>query len=167
VKLLLKNLLFTILVPGTVAVYVPLYISHSIKTTSQSALLVVGVLLFAIGTAIYAWTVWDIATKGGGTPLPLDAPRKLVVCGLYQYTRNPMYLGVITVILGWVVIFSTIRLLIYALIVWIAIYLFVMLYEEPKLKELFGPEYDTYKSGVARWLPLPQKKKTGNNRQNW
>ena len=55
--------------------------------------------LLAFGGAIYAWCVWDFAVFGRGTPAPIDAPKKLVVRGLYRYTRNPIYLGVLTVLL--------------------------------------------------------------------
>jgi hypothetical protein len=100
VLLLLKNLLFTILVPGTVAFYLP----HAIGTRG-SALSGVGpgrwliaAPLLLIGTAIYLWCLWDFATAGRGTPAPIDPPKELVVRGLYRTVRNPMYVGVLTAI---------------------------------------------------------------------
>ena len=98
--LLLKNPLFTVLVPGTVVVYVPLVIASGRAPASGFALLVALALLL-LGAAIYSWCVWDFASFGRGTPVPIDAPKRLVVRGLYRYTRNPMYVGVLTVILGW------------------------------------------------------------------
>jgi hypothetical protein len=63
--LLLKNLLFTLVVPGTVAVYVPLLIAQDCSAASGS-LFAVALAVLALGSAIYAWCVWDFATVGQG-----------------------------------------------------------------------------------------------------
>src|ERR1041384_7966988 len=76
-----------------------------------------GCLLLLVGASIYVWCVWDFATFGRGTPAPIDAPKRLVVRGLYHYTRNPMYTGVLTVILGWALLFQALPLVLYASIV--------------------------------------------------
>ncbi len=156
-KLFLKNLLFTVLVPGTVAVYVPLVITRSRPLTAQYWRLAIGGLLLALGAAIYFWTLWDFASFGRGTPLPVDAPKKLVVRGLYRYTRNPMYLGVILVILGLAAIYADSWLILYAAGVFILTHIFVTQYEEPGLKEQFGQDYDVYRSSVGRWIPITWK----------
>jgi protein-S-isoprenylcysteine O-methyltransferase Ste14 len=153
VKLFLKNLLFTILVPGMVGVYVPLAIAHGWDISTNPASLAISILLLVMGVVLYVWTIWDFATLGKGTPLPLDAPKKLVVRGLYRYTRNPMYIGVILVILGWAGIFAEGWIVVYAFLVVIAVHLFVVFYEEPKLWELFGDDYENYRRSVGRWLP--------------
>jgi len=152
VALLFKNLFFTVLVPGTAAVYVPLLIAHGCSPASVWAV-VLAFFAFAVGGAIYARCVWDFATFGRGTPLPIDAPKKLVVRGLYRYTRNPMYVGVLTVILGWVLLFPTGMLVGYAMLVGIGFHLVVVLYQERHLRHAFGDEYDAYCSRVGRWLP--------------
>jgi protein-S-isoprenylcysteine O-methyltransferase Ste14 len=110
-------------------------------------------VLFAAGGAIYGWCVWDFAAFGRGTPAPIDAPKRLVVRGLYRYTRNPMYLGVLTVILAWAVLFGFFELLVYAACVWVCFQCFVVYYEEPHLKKTFGASYDQYLARVGRWLP--------------
>jgi protein-S-isoprenylcysteine O-methyltransferase Ste14 len=161
VKLFFKNLLFTILVPGIVAVFVPLLITPDRSFTHNTFFLVVGFLMVGMGMGIYVWTVWDFASFGRGTPLPADAPKRLVVRGLYRFIRNPMYLGVILVILGWAGFFANRRLLVYALGVWTAIHLFIIYYEEPKLATLFGGEYEIYCRSVGRWVPRIPKR---NNR---
>ena len=150
--LLLKNLLFTLLVPGTVAVYLPLRIVRHRFIVAGPAL-GAGCLLLLVGASIYAWCVWDFATFGRGTPAPIDAPKKLVVHGLYRYTRNPMYTGVLTVILGWAVLFGAVELVLYALVVGTCFQLFIVLYEEPHLRGEFGSEYAAYCAQVGRWLP--------------
>lgn len=152
-QLFLKNLLFTICIPGTVAVYIPLYITRGRSITSYPVLLSIGIVLLSAGAAIYLRTIWDFATAGRGTPLPIDAPKRLVVTGLYRYARNPMYIGVITFILGWAGVFNDGWLMLYALSVVIAVHLFVVFYEEPKLIQLFGEEYKSYQRSVGRWVP--------------
>jgi len=150
--LLLKNLLFTLVVPGTIGVSVPLLIARDRPPTSGPRFLFALVLL-GIGGVVYAWCVWDFATFGRGTPAPLDAPERLVVRGLYRYTRNPIYVGVLMVLLGWAVMFGGARLIIYAVCVGICFHLFVVLYEEPRLERRFGREYQDYRVRVGRWLP--------------
>jgi protein-S-isoprenylcysteine O-methyltransferase Ste14 len=150
--LLLKNLLFTIVAPGTVAVYVPLLLVGE-RTVHSGVWLVVSVILFLVGAGIYLWCVWDFAAFGQGTPAPIDAPKKLVVRGLYHFTRNPMYVGVLATILGWGVLFQAPDILVYALCVWVCFHLFVVFYEEPHLKRVFGSSYEDYRARVGRWLP--------------
>jgi protein-S-isoprenylcysteine O-methyltransferase Ste14 len=151
-RLLLKNLLFTVLVPGTVAVYLPWMIAGQ-RSIAWGLVSAMGFCLLALGAAIYSWCLWDFATFGRGTPAPIDAPRKLVVRGLYHYTRNPMYVGVLTTILGWAVVFRAAALLPYALAVGTCFQLFVVLYEERHLQRAFGSEYERYCARVGRWLP--------------
>lgn len=150
--LLLKNLVFTLVVPGTVAVYLPWLIAGDREIGSVAAV-VTASALFLLGGAIYLWCVWDFAVFGRGTPAPIDAPKRLVVRGLYRYTRNPIYVGVLTVILGWAVLFRALSLVLYALALGIACHFFVVLYEEPRLRKDFGADYENYCSRVGRWLP--------------
>jgi protein-S-isoprenylcysteine O-methyltransferase Ste14 len=153
VKLLWKNLLFTLFVPGAVCVYIPLSLVPDRAVTSNWFLLAAGLMLLGLGGGLYAWCVWDFASFGRGTPLPLDAPKKLVVRGLYRVSRNPMYLGVLGVILGWAALFAAGALLAYLAAVGLCCHLFVVCYEEPRLRQLFGAEYVGYCSRVPRWLP--------------
>jgi Phospholipid methyltransferase len=90
--ILLKNLIFTLVVPGTVGVYVPLLIAREQAPVSGSRFAIALTLLTA-GGALYAWCVWNFAVVGRGTPAPIDAPKKLVTHGPYRFVRNPMYLG--------------------------------------------------------------------------
>lgn len=150
--LLLKNLLFTLIVPGTVGVYVPLLLAQGHRSAT-GAVFLLAITLLAIGGSIYAWCVWDFAAFGRGTPAPIDAPRRLVVRGLYRYTRNPMYVGVLVVLLGWAALFQATGVLLYAICVGVCFHLFVVLYEERFLAHQFGAEYHDYCASVGRWLP--------------
>lgn len=150
--LLLKNLLFTVLVPGTVAVYLPILIGEGVAPASGPRL-ALAVTILAAGAAIYGWCLWDFATFGRGTPAPVDAPKRLVVRGLYLFVRNPMYLGVLTVILGWTLLFRTMEMIVYNLVVAAFFHLLVVFYEEPHLRRAFGREYEGYCARVGRWVP--------------
>jgi len=155
VPLFLKNLLFTVIVPGTVAVYVPLSIAAGREGLPsrwgvvQSAAL----LPLASGAAVYFWGLWDFATFGRGTPAPIDAPRRLVVRGLYRHVRNPMYVGVLLVITGWALLFQSLRVLGYGVVVALFFHLFVVAVEEPSLRGRFGDSYERYCREVGRWVP--------------
>lgn len=151
--LFLKNLVFTLLIPATAAVYIPWLIAGE-RDIASGALAAVAFPLLLAGSAIYLWCVWDFAVFGRGTPAPIDAPKRLVVRGLYRYARNPMYIGVLTVILGWAVLFEAPSLLLYAFALGAGFHLFVVLYEEPHLRKIFGDEYVRYCSRVGRWLPM-------------
>ena len=152
--LFIKNLLFTVLAPGTVAVYLPVMLAGR-RLPGPGPALVVGLVLVAAGAALYLWSVWDFATFGRGTPAPIDPPAKLVIRGPYRFTRNPMYVGMLTVVLGWTILFGAAPLLLYALALGTAFHLFIILYEEPHLRAEFPGEYEAYCSRVPRWLPRP------------
>jgi protein-S-isoprenylcysteine O-methyltransferase Ste14 len=148
---LFKTAIFSIVAPGTVGVLGPQWV----KDGSSHLPLVVrapGVVLFLIGVAIYLWCAWDFAVKGLGTPAPSDAPRLLVVKGLYRLTRNPMYVGVSAMIVAQGVYYGSFPIVVYLLAIVLAFNLFVRFYEEPTLRRLFGEQYDTYCRKVPRWL---------------
>ena len=96
---------------------------------------------------------WRFALQGLGTPASIAPTRKLVVTGLYRYVRNPMYVAVVSVIMGQAVLLGDARLIGYGALFWLACHLFVVLYEEPTLEQTFGPEYRSYRANVPRWLP--------------
>ena len=74
--------------------------------------------------------------------------RHLVVSGLYRYVRNPMYLAVVSLILGQGLVFGP-RVLEYGIAVWTAFYLLVLVYEEPTLRNTFGSEYEDFCTNVV------------------
>ena len=154
--LFLKNLLFTIVVPGTVSVYLPLWIAGS-RAPASGWMLVPAFAILAAGAGIYVWCVWDFAVTGRATPAPIDAPKKLVVRGLYRYMRNPMYVGALSAILGWAVFFLAPIVALYGMFVGVCFHSFIVFYEEPRLVREFGTAYSEYRSRVGRWLPRPPR----------
>ena len=164
IALFLKNALFTVVVPGVVAVYVPL----TMIAAGPEDLLdrwtlgrTVALLPLAAGVALYLWCLWEFAAYGRGTPAPFDAPRQLVIQGPYRWVRNPMYLGVELVILGWSALFRSLALALYAVAVGLVFHGFVVLYEEPALRRRFGAGYRKYCEQVGRWRPA-RNQESGN-----
>ena len=151
-KLFLKTALFTVVMPGTFAVLLPILIATD-RTSAGGAALGLALSLFAFGIVVYLRSAWDFAAFGRGTPAPIDAPKRLVTRGFYRYTRNPMYVAVLTVVVGWAAFFGAVILVAYAALLFVIFSLFVRLYEEPRLAREFGSEYAAYVSQVGRWLP--------------
>ena len=152
----LKTLLFTILVPGTVALLAPWALLANVPEPLAVELgwsRWLGLALILVGAAVYFRCAWDFTFAGKGTPAPWDPPRRLVAGGLYQLSRNPMYVGVVTVLAGEAVICQSSVLLVYALAVAAGFHLRVLYYEEPVLRLKFGEPYERYCRAVPRWLP--------------
>jgi protein-S-isoprenylcysteine O-methyltransferase Ste14 len=148
---IVKTVIFTILVPGTVTVILP----RAIGTDSSAPTLYssIGFLPILLGAAIYLWCAWDFATAGQETPAPIDAPKRLMVRGLYRFVRKPMYVGVLTVLFSESIVFRSTRILTYAIVVFVFFHLMVMLYEEQALKRKFGASYGEYLKIVPRSIP--------------
>jgi protein-S-isoprenylcysteine O-methyltransferase Ste14 len=149
----LKTFLFLILAPGVVARFIPLMFLRSGAQIHTGAFSYLAFPIWLISLVTILWCFWDFASKGKGTPAPIEPPKELVVSGLYQYVRNPMYVGVFLVIIGHFFWFGYWGLLIYAFIFLISVHLFVTLYEEPHLKKTFGDAYEQYLQRVPRWIP--------------
>jgi len=112
-----------------------------------------GVALIAVGAISVIECFWRFAVVGLGTPAPVAPTEHLVVSGLYQYVRNPMYLGLLTAIVGQALLFGSMGLLWYAILVWMAFFAFVVSVEEPSLQRRFGSQYEAYRAHVRRWWP--------------
>src|SRR5512142_2145752 len=127
----LGSLLFLLVAPGTVAFYIPLVLLRRGPQVETGFLAYFAFPLWAIGGIILLWCFWDFTFKGRGTPAPIDPPKELVATGFYRYVRNPMYVGILLILLGHFLWFKAISLIIYAILVFLAFHLFVTLYEEP------------------------------------
>jgi protein-S-isoprenylcysteine O-methyltransferase Ste14 len=149
-----RSLLYVILFPGTVAGYVPLLILQSSRQVSRPDLSIAtasAASLILAGACVLLRCVWDFFRVGRGTLAPFDAPRRLVATGLYRFTRNPMYNGVLAVIIGEAWLFWNIALLKYASLVFVMFHLWVIVYEEPVLQSQFGESFRAYRRAVPRW----------------
>lgn len=150
---LLKTLVFTIVVPGTVAVVIPRYLMGGFSVPAFGALPALGFIAIVLGACIYFRCAWEFAVRGLGTPAPIAPTKFLVVSGLHRYVRNPMYVGVALFILGEAGLFRAALLAEYAVVMLLIAHLFVIFYEEPTLRRQFGESYEQYRRTVPRWIP--------------
>lgn len=150
---ILKTLLFTVLVPGTVAVWIPYRLAAPAPPVVVSIRTLLSACLIAIGVALYLATAFRFAVVGLGTPAPIAPTKSLVVSGLHRYVRNPMYIGVLSLVAGEAVLFHSWQVVEYAVCLAGAFHLFVIFYEEPALQRQFGDSYLEYCARTRRWLP--------------
>ena len=147
--------IFTVLVPGSVTVFLPYYIlDRSVpEIGAWGPLQLLAAAILVVGAGTYFRCLWDFVIAGHGLPSPVDHPKKLVVCGLYRYVRNPMYVGVLLVLIGEGLLLRSIVLIWYALAVLALVHVYILVYEERYLQYRFGQSYTEYRKEVRRWIP--------------
>ncbi len=154
--LVTRNVAMIVLFPGTVVVYIPyrLLAPFSIaELISWSVTQYVAVLVLAIGVSILLRSIWSFAHVGKGTLAPFDETQKLIVVGLYRYVRNPMYDGVILILLAESWFFWSSVLLSYTGFCFIVANILVIGYEENRLRHKYADEFRQYCRRVGRWIP--------------
>ena len=122
-SLIVRNVMFTIVVPGLGGVLAPWWILNSHGGATVAAWAAVPVIV--AGAALYVWCVWNFAAVGDGTPGLWDAPRRVVATGPYRWVRNPIYIGALLVVLGESWLFMSPPLLVYAAAMAVFCHLFV------------------------------------------
>lgn len=151
-----RNLFFTILQPGMVCGFFPWLIAREQYRTALKTPLSVdqyaGIIVFIAGVAITLHCITRFALDGRGTLSPADPTRQLVISGLYKYSRNPMYIGVMFTLIGECLFTRSTGLWGYSLFIVTAFNIFIMGWEEPRLRKDFGSAYEDYCRKVRRWL---------------
>jgi protein-S-isoprenylcysteine O-methyltransferase Ste14 len=148
------SVVFLIVAPGTVTVLVPWLLSGwQQRQAWPVALAVLGAILVLVGAAVVLTTFGQFVWEGRGTPAPVAPTEELVVRGLYRFSRNPMYLGVVSILVGEVLWLGSVPVAVWTGCVIVAVTLFVRGYEEPTLAARHGAAYARYSAAVPRWLP--------------
>ena len=158
---LVRAVTYAALFIGFVLVYLPgrfLTWSGVVAPTSTGVPQITGMIVVTIGTVIALWCVLTFVFTGKGTPAPFDPPRRLVIRGLYRFVRNPMYIGAGMTLVGAAIYYESLSILIYTGLFFLITHLFVVLYEEPILRQTFGDDYEAYFRRVRRWWPTRRKK---------
>ena len=150
---LLTTILFTIFVPGTILVYIPYSLTGRFHNAASGPLMWLSAGIIVLGAAIYFRCAWEFAVRGLGTPAPIAPTKYLVTTALHRYVRNPMYIGVFSVLVGEALLFHSLHLIEYLAFCCVAVQLFVVFYEEPTLHRQFGESYEQYRRTVPRWIP--------------
>ncbi len=151
-SLIVRNVIFTVVVPGIGGVWLPWRILTDHGQPARPAAWE-AVVVIAAGAVLYVWCVTNFASVGDGTPGLWDAPKRVVAAGPYRWVRNPIYLAALVIVLGEAWLFMSSRLVIYAAAMAVFFHLFVTGYEERVLSRRFGAAYLEYRSAVPRWLP--------------
>ena len=151
---LYRTLIFVLFVgPGPVIGLVPYWISGWQVRTPISWWRYAGLVMIVGGAIPLVDSIVRFVREGRGTPEPLHPTEALVVSGLYRYVRNPMYLGVLTMIAGQAVLFGNGEIVLYGACAAVIMHEFVLWYEEPTLRRRYGTHYDAYCEHVSRWIP--------------
>ena len=151
----LRALLFGVIAPGTVAGLVPYRLLRNDRAPRMHlapGIRPAALILAGAGAAGLLWCFVLFVRRGRGTPAPYDPPQLLVTEGPYQFSRNPMYVSLATLLTGEVLATGSRSLVRYEAIVLVAVFLFVRFVEEPQLRRRFGEAYATYCAQVSRWI---------------
>jgi protein-S-isoprenylcysteine O-methyltransferase Ste14 len=160
--MVLRHLLSILLLPFVMVVIVPRWLLRAWAasdthwpdgTVTALAGHIAGVVIFLGGFALFAWCVSLFARVGQGTLAPWDPTKRLVAIGPYQYMRNPMITGVVTMLAGEALFHGSRVIAIWAATFVAINQIYFMLLEEPGLEWRFGAAYLEYKSAVPRWIP--------------
>ena len=146
----LRALIAFLALPGVVAFLVPAIVVW--RRGAASGVRPLGMVHLALGVAALLWCVREFYVAGKGTLAPWSPPVHLVVSGPYRYSRNPMYLAVLTVVTGWAHAFASWGLLPYAGALLVAFELRIRHGEEPWLSRRHGAAWIAYAARVRRWL---------------
>src|SRR6478609_10593845 len=152
--MLLRAITSFLALPGVVGCLVPILIAPR----SRLRVGTLATTTLAVGILILVWCTVSFYISGKGTLAPWSPPKHLVQGGLYRFSRNPMYVGVLLIILGWALLFRSSLLGWYALAVAIVFHIRVVVGEEPWLARTHGAEWQAYRGSVPRWfINLPRK----------
>ncbi|WP_442582727.1 methyltransferase family protein [Mesorhizobium sp. ASY16-5R] len=149
------SVLFFIFVPCVVAGLVPFLLTdrYQLPISTQPAVVIMAGILISVGLAVLIHAFVRFAVEGLGTPAPVAPTARLVVGGIYRHVRNPMYLAVLSIILGQSLLFGAVPVAVYGAVVAAAVVSFVRYYEEPVLARRYGADYEAYRRAVPGWFP--------------
>ena len=119
-----------------------------------------GAALAIFGIYLYVWSAACLL-RSRTSAVPGAKPTVLVTDGWYARTRHPLLLGVVMILLGETVFFSSPALAAYAGTYWLWLTVFVLLKEEPDLRRAFGAQFDAYCRKVPRWIPRLRRSARG------
>jgi len=152
-----KSLLDALFFFGVFMVALP-WLAHTVWPANLPVPFAIGIWgggsLFAVGIAGWIACLDAFSRQGRGTPLPTDAPSRLVTNGLFSVVRNPIIASELLVIWGEALFVASAGIALYAVAVTVCAHLIVVRVEEPVLRERFGESYEVYCQSVPRWFPL-------------
>ena len=151
----LGTLLYLLLLLPFFLIWIPYRILLSperIYTFDIGVFRYLGLVPIALGAIIYVFCSLSFVFIGKGTPIPFTPTKELIVTGLYRFVRNPLYIAAVFVLAGEALLFQSIGIFIYCLVMF-GIFNFHVLMEETFLADKFGETYERYCKAVPRWIP--------------
>ena len=150
-----KALLAFLILPGVVAGLIPILIVWYLPLQFDGFWW--GRIPFAFGAWILFTCVIAFYREGNGTLAHWHPPKKIITSGFYKYTRNPMYVGVILLLIGETLVSGSFWLLGWLGIMIVAFNLHIHLIEEPWLGRTFPDEWADYQRTTPRWCPVGRR----------
>jgi protein-S-isoprenylcysteine O-methyltransferase Ste14 len=151
---ILKTLLYMGIMHGFFTYYFPYQLALATTELFEPGIFrYLAIPFWLSGTLIIIWCSIDIIRKGRGTPAHLDPPKELVITGLYRYVRNPIYMGAMLVLFGYMIWSVSAWVILYSALAYTAFSFLIIVIEEPILKNTFGIAYTEYAERVPRWIP--------------
>jgi protein-S-isoprenylcysteine O-methyltransferase Ste14 len=147
--MILRAILSFVALPTLVAGVFPLLISWIPSPDLFKSYF--GAVFILVGGSILLSSVVSFYRRGQGTLAPWDPPKRLVVQDIYCFNRNPMYVGVVMLVIGWALLTGNLWNYVYSAIIPVIFHLRVVLYEEKEMERIFGKEWETYRMAVPRW----------------
>ena len=111
----------------------------------------VGLVPIAFGAVLNIWAD-QLFTKKSTTVKPFDTPTALIIEGPFAWFRHPMYLGMVAILLGLSLICGSLSSLVGPIGFWLVVRFRFVWTEEQSMTEVFGEEYENYRSKVHSWL---------------
>jgi protein-S-isoprenylcysteine O-methyltransferase Ste14 len=148
--MLIRAIAAFVALPGVVGFILPISIGISEGLPVRNAAL--SAMALCLGIFLLLWCVREFYVAGRGTLAPWDPPRHLVTTGPYRLSRNPMYIGVVVILLGWCLLWGSRTLVIYTALFLCGFHLRVLLFEEPWSARQFGAQWQAYRARVPRWV---------------
>jgi protein-S-isoprenylcysteine O-methyltransferase Ste14 len=131
---------------------------HLFRFSLPAWLKMPGAVMICAGAIAVLATAVSLAPRGileqSGDRL---TPRSLAISGPFQYSRNPMSLGVVVLFAGLGLFCLSPFVLLFAFLLFILLHLLVVYVEEPKLRSRFGELYREYEQRTNRWCPSVRK----------
>ena len=114
-----------------------------------------GTLSGLAGVTLFLSAAYYLRRRGEASPVSLTPPKRLVVSGPYAHVQHPMLLGVLCLGLGATGGLRCTGLGLASIGFALVAHVFVILREEPALRQRFGDDYAAYQAATPRWFPCP------------
>lgn len=150
------SLLWFVIAPGTVTILIPWLLSNwEVRSPffRFAAFRWLGWPFALFGLSVLMEAFGRFTLYGRGTPAPYMLTERLVITGSYQHVRNPMYIAIVSIVIGQALLLGQHVLLLYAFVLWMSFHISVLSYEEPSLRRRYGRQYENYCTAVRRWWP--------------